>query len=136
MLHDLGRHLSAAICTTKVTRATPGIKLQVKTNIAPNNNAQKQLRYFSTKNKKTKGSQIAKPNPGQISKVKQTLEEVDILICGYCNKEEDRLAYQSSDQIYWVACDSCGLWVHALCGTGQTSTDAIDFICRNCDQTI
>ena len=92
---------------------------------APNANHQKQPRFFSTKKKRVVPKRWAKPSKDEKDTCYGTLENVEILHCGVCFKQDDM---ESSDIVEWIQCSTCDIWVHKSCVDASIN----DFICSSC----
>ena len=71
--------------------------------IVPNKNNDQQLRYYSTKKKRESIRQMGKPTLGEFRASAQNLDKVDVLLCGYCHKEDDE---SISEKVMWVVVQS------------------------------
>lgn len=94
---------------------------------ASNANHEKQARFFSTKKKKVISKRWAKPTQDEKNACYETLEDVEVIHCGYCFKEDDS---DISDTVEWVQCCECSIWLHKTCA-GDISEEA-DFVCKIC----
>ena len=128
-LTELGKHLHAALNMTKAILNQQEAKLTVTKTIPANKNSEKQPRYFSTKRKCKKSIQISKPTPEEFKTSENTLNTTNVLVCGYCFKEDDS---SSSEDILWLACSKCGIWIHALCAGKMPISEEDDYTCRLC----
>ena len=54
-----------------------------------------------------------------------TLENVEILHCGVCFKQDDM---EPSDIVEWIQCSICDIWAHKSCVDASIN----DFICSSC----
>ena len=73
---------------------------------------------------------MGKPTLGKFRASAQNLDKVDVLLCGYCHKEDDE---SISEEVMWVSCSKCNIWMHLLCiqRQGQQLKDD-DYICTLC----
>ena len=108
-------------------------KLPVKRKIPPNKNAEKQLRFFSTKRVKSRGSlKQNKPSLMEVKASKEELKVSDTTCCGVCFKENDE---RGEDLVDWVQCCYCDLWVHATCAKDSIQNDGtLDYRCTLCSE--
>ena len=75
---------------------------------APNTNAEKQIRFKSTKKKRISSvTSLSKPDEQQKEKCIEQMDEIDIVVCGLCLREEDR---NSQSLVKWTECELCGAW--------------------------
>ena len=57
---------------------------------APNSNMEKQVRFKSTKKpRETKSQSLTKPTSDDVDKCIETMEDVDVAVCGVCFREDD-----------------------------------------------
>ena len=80
--------------------------------------------------KKTIHQTNGKPTPGEFRASAQNVDKVDVLLSGYCHKEDDE---SISEEVMWVSCSKCNIWMHLLCiqRQGQQLKDD-DYICTLC----
>ena len=105
--------------------------LPTKSHYPPNKKSEIQPRFFSTKAKRGKSTTVlCKPNVGQAKERYTDLQETETELCGICLQQEDSL-YTNSDNILWVSCNKCSLWVHASC-SNVTNTDCDIHVCPYC----
>ena len=96
--------------------------LEKRTMVAPNSNMTPQLRFHSTKKKRTSKQRWAKC----------TMKATLVTVCGICWKEDDKVTSDTNldSCIDWMECEICGLWVHKSCVAGST-TDTT-YVCNSC----
>lgn len=124
------RHMKSAIAVLKANKHTDSSSsMKPMISVAPNALHQKQLTFHTTQRKRKSGSRWAKPTSEEVERSVEKMQKVDIKVCGVCWQEEDRSTLES-EEIAWVACDKCSLWVHLSC-SGRSDIDG-DFICKNC----
>ena len=78
----------------------------------PNVNSVKQLRFFKTTRPRKKAAQLPKPSYDQEKSSRQKLSTFQPKFCAICFDEDDR---SISDEVEWVQCAKCAVWVHSLC---------------------
>lgn len=69
---------------------------------------------------------MSKPDEQQRGKCIEQMDEIDIVVCGLCLREEDS---NSQSLVKWIECELCGAWYHESCA-GVNEEDA--FICNIC----
>ena len=94
----------------------------------PQSNAynKKQFRFFSTKRKSTSSARIQKPSIEKHKNATEKLQSVEVTVFCICWKEDDS---STSEDVLWIACRKCGLWMHSLC---VKQTDFDEYLCKNC----
>ena len=122
------RHVNTGIHSLKAMMNPQENIPDFPTNKRPASNANHQMkpRFFSTKKKRVVPKRWAKPSRDERDTCYDTLENVEILHCGVCFKQDDM---DTSDTIEWIQCSACNIWVHKSC---IDSSDDDDFICRAC----
>ena len=96
----------------------------------PNQNAEKQPQFFSTKKKQLRATQrLSKPSHLQLKEKRSNLLNQTTTCCGICFKENDN---SSDDFVNWVQCSSCEIWLHVICATGRSDEYIEDYICDSC----
>jgi hypothetical protein len=134
-LQTVKQHIKSAIAVLQATKGTntgenvssdkPHASL-----VAPNSKHQKQLTFYSTQRKRSHSCRRwAKPTSEEEMESLEKMKKMDITVCGVCWQEEET-AVQSDDEIEWIECENCRLWVHLSC-SGTISSDDI-FFCKNC----
>ena len=119
---------SAIIALKSLAHIDTNTTLTVKRKIAPNQNSEKQPRFFSTKKKrKVTRLKMNKPSQQEIDMTLSHLQKQEITCCSVCYKEDDDC---TEEYINWVQCSSCELWVHEKCAAG--GTDSCDYLCKIC----
>ena len=119
-------HLNATLSVFKVTQIAKAAKLPLKRKYPPNKNCET---LFSTKKKRlTATSSLRKPSREEADQCKQSLMKIDTVFCGICLQEEDKL---NTQDIQWVQCYQCLMWVHLSC-TKLTLDTSDDYICEFC----
>ena len=130
-LQTVKKHLKSAIAVIRATGTADTYSWKPRSIMAPNAKHSKQLTFFSTQRKrKTSNSRLAKPTSEEEEKCVKRMRNMDIKVCGICWKEEDML---SLEEIHWIACENCGLWLHLSCCDGSSNNED-GFICKNCQQ--
>jgi hypothetical protein len=105
--------------------------LPVKRKIAPNTNIEKQPKFYSTKKKrKLNNCSISRSTAKQKIEAINYLTSIEAKFCGSCLKEDD-VNYET-DNIPWVQCESCALWLHLSCTVPKLTDIPDDFICHFC----
>ena len=122
------KHVTSAIIALKsLAHIDTNTTLTVKRKIAPNQNSEKQPRFFSTKEKrKVTRLKMNKPSQQEMDKTLSHLQKQEITCCSICYKEDDDC---TEECINWVQCSSCEIWVHEKCAAG--ATDSCDFLCSS-----
>ena len=97
-----------------------------KRKIAPNANNITQLKYKSTKKRRTCSSIIlSKPTLQQMIESKKELLKKPVKLCGICLKEDDHL--WGTPVVNWIECSKCKMWIHVTCCKGNKT-------CSFCNQ--
>ena len=129
------KHLNAALIVIKGIANTPHCQEQypVQNTYAPNSNSKQQLRFKSTKRKseRQQNSTLSKPNQDEIKSYIHDLDEVDIQVCGFCLKRDDR---RSCEVVEWIQCDSCQVWFHSSCVFFDCESET-SFLCNICERS-
>ena len=104
--------------------------LMKKRQYAPNQNMDKQLKFFSTKKKRTNATPIlTKPSLSQTTACKENLGNTESMFCGRCFKEND--INHANQTVEWIQCDKCMIWLHEACAeSNQLIKDK--YICNFC----
>ena len=90
-----------------------------------------QPRFYSTKKKrKIQDKAIDKPSQTEVAATQTTLDECEIDICGICFSEED--LHSTEEQIDWISCGVCDMWVHARCAKESWLKNSTEFTCPYC----
>ena len=127
------QHLRAALTVISAIEQSPkDINPPKKRKIAANTNTPKQLRFFSTKKKKPKPTQLPKPTYDQQKCSQNILQQLEVKFCAVCFKEEDSTTDPGED-IQWISCSQCSVWVHTSCTQGTTDED---YLCQYCCKQI
>ena len=79
---------------------------------------------------KTSINVLRKPNSKEAKSCYDTLQQTETEVCGICLQLEDSKDIKSDD-ILWVSCNKCSIWVHASC-TNITDTILEEYICIYC----
>lgn len=112
-LQTASRHLSSAISILKTLGPeVPKQVLPCRKRPAPNARMETQVRYHSTKRKRTKSSSLTKPSTAQTIQAKEILEGVDVRLCSVCLREDDE---EHTEEVEWLQCTRCNVWVHTSC---------------------
>ena len=114
-LQTASRHLTSAISIIKSQQKSVPIPETLKCRKRPASNScmDKQLRFYSTKKRRSTNSiSIAKPSVEKSNHAKDTLVETDVTICSVCLKEEDT---ELTDTVEWLKCNHCDVWLHVSC---------------------
>ena len=46
------------------------------------------------------------------------MAKTNVKVCGICWKEDDHeLNVKDKNNITWIKCDSCGIWIHLSCSS-------------------
>jgi len=120
------KHLSTALTLINAT----GIGNEAyKTNkrVAPNSNSENQLRFHSTKKKRTCRKRLAKPTDMELTTCQDELDKVEISVCAYCLLDSDD---EQGTSIDWIKCDTCDKWFHQSCAGVLSATDSYE--CKFC----
>ena len=132
-LKTTSKHVTSAIMAIRAMQSTlksQSVTLPLKRKIPPNQNAEKQPRFFSTKKKHVGATQrLSKPSYLQVKEERSNLLNQTTTCCGICFKENDN---SSNDFVNWVQCSSCEIWLHVICATGRSDEYIEDYICESC----
>ena len=63
--------------------------LNIRKRPAPNENREKQPRFYSTRKKRQKSVSLSKPSPEEVMIAQQNLETTDVCVCSLCFKVDD-----------------------------------------------
>ena len=105
------KHMCNAVSVLKVLDRTPPAP-PVHHSKRPAPNALHDKQYHSTKKKRTQTKRWAKPSYDEAAKCRQTLQNVEIRLCGACLKEDDS---ELAGEVEWVQCSNCSIWMHVSC---------------------
>ena len=134
VLQTVYEHLKSAVFVMKAKNqqgSNPSNFTQ-KITPAPNQNHEKQLRFYSTaKTKKKNNKRWAKPTDKEEKKAIAKLKKTSVKVCCVCWKEED-YNHDSNVDITWVECDSCKAWLHLSCTSTSDLTNDDEYYCKNC----
>jgi hypothetical protein len=124
------KHLQSAFTVIKAVQSKQPApsSLSNKKRLAPNSNMEKQVRFKSTKKQRVlKHKTLTKPNSDDVDKCIEAMEEVDVVVCGICFRENDATG---QTLVNWIQCETCYIWYHDVC----VNTDQIDdiFVCGFC----
>ena len=124
-------HIHNAVGVLKALQDSPSIsKFPICKRTASNALVEKQS-FYSTKRKRLPCKAIAKPTTEEVTKSKEILANVEILLCAICFKEDDS-GY--SDDVDWIQCLKCERWFHLSCiRQGNTITTSQDYCCTICN---
>ena len=124
------KHIQAASTIIKALTLSEKATLTVKRKISPNQNHEKQQKFFSTKKRRMITSTLSKPTLLQSEKCRTELKRTDPIFCGNCLKENDiNLANQV---IQWIQCDKCSMWLHLSCITPTLTSVPDVYTCNLC----
>ena len=70
---------------------------------------------------------LSTPNDQEKDQCIETMDEIDITVCGVCLREEDR---GGNRHVQWIKCDNCNIWFYMSCVV-ETDHDDV-FICHFC----
>ncbi len=111
LIQTTSKHVQARIAVFKTLSNCNEISLVPKRKIAPNENNENQMHFYSTKrNRKIARSIISKPSVSESTGVKQTLVETEPIFCGKCMMENG-----GNSTIQWLNCDTYSVWLHLSC---------------------
>ena len=79
---------------------------------SPNAHHQKQLSFYSTRQKQTTSARWRKSTLSETTKTTTQLNSTEVTVCGVCWKEDDN---EEGSEVYWIACSKCDIWIHSLC---------------------
>ena len=131
LIQTTSKHMQARIAVFKTLSNHNEISLVPKRKIAPNENNERQMQFYSTKKKrKITKSIISKPSVSESTSVKQTLIETEPIFCGMCMMENDKCS--GNGTIEWLNCDGCSIWLHLACTNPQLKTTPSYYICEFC----
>ena len=124
------KHIQAASTIIKALTLSEKATLTVKMKISPNQNHEKQQKFFSTKKHRMITSTLSKPTLLQSEKYRTELKRTDPIFCGNCLKGNDiNLANQV---IQWIQCDKCSMWLHLSCITPTLTSVPDVYTCNLC----
>jgi len=133
-LEIIKKHLQSAVSSIEVYKHSHHAKddQSFTQKINPPSNAcnKKQFRFFSTKRKRTSSARMQKPSIEEHKKATEKLQSVEVTVCCICWKEDDS---STSEDVLWIACRKCGLWMHSLC---VEQTDSEEYLCKNCSFSV
>ena len=98
-------------------------------NPPPNASNKKQLRFFSTKHKRSSTGRIKKPSVEEQESASYSLKATEVTVCAICWKEEDD--EHTSQDIEWISCSKCELWIHKAC-LNPDQLECDEYICERC----
>jgi hypothetical protein len=124
-LDAVSNHISSAVAVIKASDAYSTTELSIRKRPAPNENSERQLRFCSTKKKRSKSVSLSKPTPQQQRIAEQNLQSTDICVCSICFKVDDNGV---DEVVKWTQCSQCSLWYHCICVGVETD----NFICMIC----
>ena len=129
-LKAVGRQTDSSIAVLKCMEGCSysNVDLSVRKRPAPNSKNTPQIRFTSTKKKRTKSPSLTVPSRDQVAMVRSTLSQVDVTVCAVCFKEQDS---GDGDLVKWTKCSTCDGWLHVAC-TSSSCPDRDDFVCQNC----
>ena len=58
------------------------------------------------------------------------LEDIDVIVCGSCFKEDDS---SGASVVDWIQCCKCDLWLHCVCAGFDGDGDSSTYVCQICD---
>ena len=127
-------HLTSAVGIMKSMKQAEcrnSDKLTPAVSIAPNTNSECQPRFQSTKNcrKRRHSFGLTKPTVIQMEECKRTCSEQPVKVCAACFQEEDK---DKSDEIHWIQCFNCLVWVHSTCIDIVPPQTIDSFVCHYC----
>ena len=132
-IKNSSKHIQAGLSVIKAFQnGTENRILVPKRKIAPNENCDKQLKFFSTRKKRkiADTNALSKPTILQSSNVKKTLQETEPMFCSKCINENDNTG---DENIEWINCSKCSVWLHCSCAVPPiTSSTPEDYICELC----
>ena len=97
----------------------------------PNKNADKQLRFFSTKKRKLTSTHLSKPSYTESQQCKSHLLSTDTTLCGVCLQGDD---CSEDELVDLVQCSTCEMWIHLACAHCEISLDT--YTCNYCNTNI
>lgn len=66
------------------------------------------MRFKSTKKPwETKSQSLKKPTSDDVDKCIETMEDVDVAVCGVCFREDD---CTGQSLVNWIQCEMCTVW--------------------------
>ena len=77
--------------------------------VAPNSNSENQLRFHSTKKKRTCKRRLSKPTDMELTNCQEEFDKVEISVCAQYLLDSDDEDQASVDWIKW---DNCNKWFH------------------------
>ena len=127
------QHLNNALTIMSSVDKRKHSVLPQKRKIAPNAHIQPQLRFISTKKKQQKKPRLAKPSNDEIAKCIETLDDVEIEVCGICFRENDNSYCSTVD---WIQCSECDMWFHCSCVASDNENIDDIYICPTCNKEV
>ena len=122
----MSKHISSAVSVIKASDAYSTTELSVRRRPAPNENSERQLRFCTTKKKRSKSAaSLSKPTLEERRIAEENLQSTDVCVCSICFKVDD----SGADEIVkWTQCSQCSLWYHCICVGVETDS----FTCMIC----
>ena len=130
-IHTARKHVQAAVSIIKAMQNQKESVLPLKRKVSPNENHEKQRRFFSTKKKTvTATPSISKPSLQQSDQCKTKIRKTDPMFCGNCLKEND--INHRNQTIQWIQCDTCSMWLHLSCTRPKLTSVPENYSCHFC----
>ena len=105
---------AASIFNSLENQKDKTVSLLRKRQYAPNQNMDKQLKFYSTKKRRIGTTPIlSKPSSLQSKANKDNLSNTETKFCWSCLKEND--INHANQTISWIQCDNCSIWLHCTC---------------------
>ena len=132
-LEVVKRHLQCAIFSIEAYKQNGLVQdndsFKQTTNPPPNACSKKQPRFFSTKKKPSqKTTRMKKPSAEEQQTSSKLLQSMESNLCAICWKEDDD---SDNDDVQWVSCSKCELWMHKSC-VKSDMVNSNDYFCQNC----
>ena len=127
------RHVRSALHVMRAVDAnghdTSTSSLNPRRQIAPNTRMEHQAQFYSTRKRRaTAATTVHKPSSEEAVTTKQKMARVEVTVCGICLAEDN----SQSDDIEWIACCKCSLWVHLYCASPSSLHDKENYYCDYC----
>ena len=85
---------------------------------------------FIQPKKRQTASRFDKPSTHECRIAQKKMCTTDVKVCAVCWREDDNDTNNSND-VAWIACTKCELWIHRSCIATQ-NIEQNEFYCENC----
>jgi hypothetical protein len=131
ILQTVKQHMQSAISILNVgTTLTSSASTTIAVPVDPiPSNSGRQKQFYSTRRKRTSSMRWSKPSIVEEKEASEKIQKMNIDVCNVCWRENDTV---ESDEVDWISCEVCGVWLHLSCsGHDQSSTAFVCDICKN-----